>query len=364
MSAEALPRVLFVDDEPHLLAALERMLFEHYEMVTATSAGDALTVLHHEPPFEVVVSDMRMPGVNGADFLAEVRRRYPGVTRILLTGHADTESAIAAVNRGAIFRYLSKPCPGETLIEAIDAGIALHRREAVERQLLATTLAGVVKLLSELLSMAAPQAFQRASFVQACVRHALPKLGWSEPWRYEMAAALSQIGCIGVPPEESDRLAADAAHAQIAWRLLAPIPRLENIALMLRYQTSVPPEEVGSEVLQGATLLRAALQLHRIGPHKLEADEVHHRLRIAKPPLPTSIIEALADFRGAYSEPREEKVASLPLGSVLDQDVRTHKGVMVLSRGHELTQAAILALQRLLSQDAIDSSVRVRLRLG
>lgn len=361
---EALPRVLCVDDEPHLLAALERTLFDQYELVTATSAGDALTVLKHEPPFAVVVSDMRMPGVNGADFLAEVRRQYPAVSRILLTGYADTESAIAAVNRGAIFRYLSKPCPREQLIEAIDAGVALHRRHEIERQLLSTTLAGVVKLLSELLAMAAPQAFQRASFLQACVRHALPKLGWSEPWRYEMAAALSQIGCIGIPEGEADPLSENAEHAETAWRLLSPIPRLESIALMLRYQTSVAPEDVGSEVMQGATLLRAALHLQTLAPHKIDAAEVLRRLRMARPALPGSIVEALADFRGAWSEQRLERVDKLQLGSVLDQDVRTKTGMLVLSSGHELTQAAVLALQRLLSTDAIEHTVRVRLRLG
>lgn len=363
-SPEVLPRILCVDDEPHLLAALQRILFDRYELLTATNAGDALTALKHEPPFEVVISDMRMPGMNGAEFLAEVRRQYPAVTRILLTGHADTESAIAAVNHGAIFRFLSKPCPTDELIAAIEAGIALHRREQVERQLLATTLSGVVKLLSELLSMAAPAAAQRSSFLQACVRHALPKLGWSDPWRYQMAAELSQIGWIGVPDDDEDPLAANAAHAQTAWRLLAPIPRLESIALMLRYQTSVPPEEVGSEVLQGATLLRAGLQLHRITPHKLEPAEVLRRMRQAKPALPTSIIEALADFRGAWSEPRMEKIEKLELGTVLDEDVRTKNGMLVLSSGHELTQAAILALQRLRTNDTLEASVRVRSRLG
>src|ERR1700712_1968104 len=102
------PRILLVDDEPALLEGLERHLRKPFEVHTSTSAAQALELIALKGPFAVVVSDMRMPHVNGAVFLARVREIAPDTVRLLLTGHADTESAIAAVNEGQIFRFLTK----------------------------------------------------------------------------------------------------------------------------------------------------------------------------------------------------------------------------------------------------------------
>jgi len=107
--------VLFVDDEPELLDGLRDALRkEPYEIVTATSPSEGLRVLH-ERRIDVVVSDERMPGVSGADFLAFVRQRFPDTVRIMLTGQASFESALQAINEGEIYRILTKPCSPQRL---------------------------------------------------------------------------------------------------------------------------------------------------------------------------------------------------------------------------------------------------------
>ncbi|MGC4086448.1 MAG: response regulator [Polyangiaceae bacterium] len=110
------PRILCVDDEPRVLEGLERTLFDHFEVMTLSKPEQALELLERgDESFAVVVSDMRMPGIDGATLLAHARRLAPDTTRVLLTGHADMEAAVAAINQGHIYRFLCKPCPPEVL---------------------------------------------------------------------------------------------------------------------------------------------------------------------------------------------------------------------------------------------------------
>ena len=119
-------RVLFVDDEKAILEGLERALFhlsDTWEMEFALGAAAALRALDEEP-FQVIVTDMRMPGMDGADLLREVYRRHPNVVRIVLSGHADAEAALRAV--GVAHQFLSKPCKPEVLEETVARACALH----------------------------------------------------------------------------------------------------------------------------------------------------------------------------------------------------------------------------------------------
>ena len=120
MSAVASPtpraRLLCVDDDPHALAALSRVLRSHYDVTTSTSALAALAQLEGGESFHVVVSDLRMPEMDGVAFLGRVRLLAPDTARVLLTGNADLSGAIAAVNEGQVFRFLVKPCEADALL--------------------------------------------------------------------------------------------------------------------------------------------------------------------------------------------------------------------------------------------------------
>ncbi|SDD88124.1 response regulator [Aquimonas voraii] len=112
---ERLPRVLAVDDEPNILRALNRSLYGAVELVTAVGPEEGLRTLESDPAFDIVLSDMRMPGMDGVAFLQCVAQRWPGTVRILLTGMGDTGSSDAARASGAIHRVLAKPCPADEL---------------------------------------------------------------------------------------------------------------------------------------------------------------------------------------------------------------------------------------------------------
>ena len=110
MTMEERARILCVDDEPNVLRALERMfLDEEYEILTAPSALEGLQALERIQPVQIVVSDYRMPAMNGVDFLREVCRRWPDTVRIVLSGYADTAAVVAAINDGEIYKFIPKP---------------------------------------------------------------------------------------------------------------------------------------------------------------------------------------------------------------------------------------------------------------
>lgn len=135
MKNESSQKVLLVDDEPNVLAGFARQLRGKYEIETAGSGKKALQLLETEGPFAVVVSDNRMPGMDGTELLAQVRAIQPDTVRIMLTGHADLDIAVDAVNMGYIFRFLTKPCLPKILAQAVGAGIEQYKLILAEREM-------------------------------------------------------------------------------------------------------------------------------------------------------------------------------------------------------------------------------------
>jgi DNA-binding NtrC family response regulator len=114
-----LPKVLLVDDEANVLQGMRMYLQGRYEVVVAVGATLALAELERSGPFAVIVSDFRMPGMDGIVFLSRTRTRAPHAKRILLTGHVDIDVAMSAVNTAGVFRLLTKPCAPEAVVNAI-----------------------------------------------------------------------------------------------------------------------------------------------------------------------------------------------------------------------------------------------------
>src|SRR5262249_1916023 len=140
--------ILLVDDEPNVLLGYQRLLRGEFDTETAVGAPLALKIIQARGPFAIVLSDMRMPEMDGIEFLTRVKALSPDTVRIMLTGYADVKTALSAVNDGNIFRFLTKPCSKETLASALAAGLAQYRLVTTEKELLEKTLAGSVALLT------------------------------------------------------------------------------------------------------------------------------------------------------------------------------------------------------------------------
>lgn len=116
-------RILFVDDDSNILDGYRRQLRKQFDIETAEGGEKGLDIVKNSGPFAVIVSDLKMPGMDGNQFLAHVKEIAPETTRILLTGYADLRSAIEAINNGSIFRLLTKPCDKIDLIQTLENGI-------------------------------------------------------------------------------------------------------------------------------------------------------------------------------------------------------------------------------------------------
>ncbi len=124
-------RILLVDDEPFVLAGYQRGLKKFFQLDTASSGEEALTLVkqRQDDPYAVVVSDMRMPNMDGIQLLKQLAETHPQTLRIMLTGNADQQAAIEAVNQGHVFKFLTKPCAVDELKETLDIALQHYRRE-------------------------------------------------------------------------------------------------------------------------------------------------------------------------------------------------------------------------------------------
>jgi len=354
-------RILFVDDEPRILQALERHLRERFEMLTAPGPEQGLDLISREGPFAVVVSDYRMPGMDGIHFLAEVKQTSPDTIRLMLTGQADLTTAIAAVNEGSIFRFLTKPCPPQILSAALDAALEQHRLITSERELLEKTLSGSIKVLTEVLSLVNPGAFSRACLIRKYAAHIASSIKLREVWELELAAMLCHLGYITVPQLVLDKVAARekltpeeqsvySSHHEAARRLLESIPRLEKVACIIRNQSSPPsgPPRLdawlaaGDVVAVDTIILRTALEFDRLATAgKARHDAVAQMRRSDL--FPARFLDALetAEIHSVQRRVSMLRVTELTAGMVTNQDICTNSGVLILPKGEDLTTPLI-----------------------
>jgi len=354
------PRLLFVDDEPAVLEAIATNLRRGFEVVTATSGADGLEYLRAESDFAVVVSDMRMPKMDGATFLAHAREDAPDAVRILLTGHSDLDATIKAVNHGQIFRFLTKPCPRDTLRGAIDSAVAHHRLITGERVLLEQTLRGSVKMLVDILAITSPAAFGRANLIRTRVLALARLLGILDSWQLEIAALASQLGAIVLPHELWDKLEHKAPLSEdeqrmvagapaMTERLLANIPRLEGVRAMLALHVRPPRRQANVDsatqlIELGAHLLRVAIDIEAVEHTRADHATSPLDLLVARERYDPEVLDAVA--RMHHERPpafvtRMVGVPALRTGMVLAEDVRLATGTLLVARGYEVTASFI-----------------------
>jgi len=341
-------RILFVDDEKFVLDTFRRNLRGKFDVETAEGPKSALKKLE-AGEFAVVVADMRMPNMSGAELLKVVKNRWPQTVRIMLTGYADIDNAMKAVNRGAVFRFLLKPCPPDALTRALTDALGQHRLLVAEKQLLHGTLRGCVQIMSELLELANPTAYGRGERAKALIVAMAKFLGVEAIWKYELAAMLSQIGCLSLPQDILERRLAGEAlspeeeqiflmHPAIAANLLRNLPRLEEIAEMVADQEA-PLEK---NPCLGARILKVALDYTDAASRGEDAHIVAHMEQhpeIYDPRVLGALQWYLAAQQGQHVE--RLPIAELREGMVLAEPVVTANGKTLMRKGQTISQAAI-----------------------
>lgn len=377
-------RILFVDDDPNLLASIERNYRRMFQLETAEGGEAGLAKIAEHGPFAVVIADRQMPHMDGIQFLSLVKQRAPDTVRIMLTGNVDLEAAIRVVNEGNIFRFLTKPCPPETLIKAVEDARAQYRLVIAEKELLNKTLSGSTKLLTDILSSVDPQSFGRAEQLRSILMELAGDIPLENTWEIHLAAMLAPIGYVTLPPETVlksrqgqmlSRVEEQLLNSvpEIAARLLANIPRLDGVSKIVRYQqkhfdgAGFPPDErKGEDIPRGARLLKIVSdmqQLRALGRTQHQAlDEMLQRTGWYDPGL-LAIVRKY--FCGAEARPQEPRPSvsvtarDLSVGMLLRSDIMTKDGMLVLKTGHHINEMTLEKIQNFQSLSGIQEPIFV-----
>jgi len=369
-------RILLVDDDSNVLDGYRRSLSREFLLETAIGSDEALPLIKKNGPYAVIVSDMRMPGMNGIQLLSAVRNTSPDTIRVILTGNADLQTAIDAINEGSIFRFLIKPCDREVMARTLTAALMQYRLVTAEKELLEQTLSGSIQVLTEVLSLVNPAAFGRAERARRYIRLVVKAMKLANPWQYEMAAMLSQLGCVTLAPETIEAIykgealtpneqAQYAAHPSVAYDLLSKIPRLEPIAWMIEHQNGPIPSDGAetADIRDGAEIVRMILTYESYIHKGFSRTETMHRLARLNPKPSPELFNALValDPHAEEEETRACRIEELAPGMIIQQEIRAADGTLVISKGQEITSTVIFRLKNLHARRAFSGTITISL---
>jgi response regulator RpfG family c-di-GMP phosphodiesterase len=324
-----------------------------------------------------------MPGMDGVELLSRVKERFPDTTRVMLTGNADQNTAMEAVNRGSIFRFLNKPCDSEVLALTLEAGIRQYELVTAEKQLLEQTLKGTLEMLVELLSILDPVSFGRAQTMAALAEGIARDLAMAEPWVLGIASILSQIGILTVPDALVSKLHTGSFLTsnereianrvpEIGSNLLRRIPRLEQVAEAILYMnknfngTGYPVDALkGADIPLASRILRVATDyLNLVGTKRqprLAVEEMECRNAWYDLEVVRSLGRVLKSQEPVVAEDRimELSVKELRLGHLLDSDIQTANGLLLVPAGTRLGQTHLEKLRNFARLGGIQEPITV-----
>lgn len=374
-------KILCVDDDPNILQGFKRQLRKKIYIDTALRGEKGLELVKSKGPYAVVVSDMKMPGMDGIQFLSKVTELEPDSIRVMLTGYANVKTAINAVNEGHIFRFLTKPCPPKTFSNAIAAGIKQYRLVMAERDLLEKTLFRSLKVMVDILSMVNPVAFNKTVRFRDYIKHMVKQLQIQESWKYELAATLSQIGCVTLPSDLLEKsyalepLAKDeqklfSSHPSVGSQLLQNIPRLEEISRMIKLQEepfkkliSLSDPKDRDPVKLGAQMLKVAIQFDKLLARGEKKEHAIEKLLRAPDDCDPDIVSSLNSLQldSKMTVVKTVNIKDLDSTMIINEDFNTKNGVLLFPKGQKLNSYILARIRNFLESGLVTSKVRVRI---
>ncbi len=419
-------RLLFVDDEPSILSSLKRLFHRSgYELFTATSGREGLELLEHQA-VDLVISDMRMPEMDGAQFLEKVFSRWPDTKRILLTGYADVSSTIAAINQGKIWRYVSKPWDDNEILLTVQQALA-HRRlmhenarltkltqqqneelkslnasleqkvaertaelQTANKELHSSFLA-TVQVFSNLIELREGKLAGHSRRVADLARRIAERMGLDEAEQREilLAGLLHDVGKVGLadkllerpfnalsPTEKLEVM----RHPQKGQQLLLGVPQLTQAGRIIRHHheamdgSGYPDQLVGLAIPYGARILSVAN----------DYDALQNGALTLRPQTAKEARELIAKGRGKRYDPTvvdafmamldesqtqaEVEVTVTPQelrpGMILTRDLLHHENYLLLPRGRVVDADVITQLKALTENDPRPLTIHVRRSAG
>lgn len=411
--------ILCVDDEPNIVAALKRLFRgSGYQVSTATSAKDALDQLE-QSPVDLIFSDMRMPGMDGAQLLEQVRIRWPKTTRVMLTGYADISSTIAAINSGQVYRYITKPWDDSEVLatarqifehhtleeekehlaallrvknqalselnETLEEKVAVRTNELLQlSQKLKKNYLTSIRVFSNLLEWRGGQLSGHSRRVADLSRRTARAMALSEPEQQDIfiAALMHDIGQIGlsdalltkpVPRLSEEESVQYRRHTTLGEQALMALDDMHGVSNIIRSHherhdgQGYPDGLAGDQISLGARILAVAdtfddLQIGHLSSTPLNAADAKAMIARGRgtqfdPEVVDVFLQVLLKtVPEAERPPRMLATAQLRQGMVLARDLLTAEGAVLLAVDHVLTEDLI---RRLRMREARDGSEMV-----
>ncbi|WP_149497185.1 HD domain-containing phosphohydrolase [Roseiconus lacunae] len=367
-------QILFVDDDERILKGIQRQQGEDFEITTALGPVEALEIFQDDGPFAVVVSDMRMPEMNGVELLKRIRKQSPDTVRMIITGFAELDTTIQAINDGHIFRFLAKPCGEQEMATSLSAALRQYELIQSERELVEGTLRGSVDVLADILSLINPLAFGQSNRLRTTVEGVLKRVSIDNAWQLEIAAVLASLGCVALPtdllkkkfsglPFNQEEESQFRHHPELASRLLRSIPRLDEVSEIIASQMvdDRSREALSPELERKSQILRMALEFdftELLSPSSLHAlDE----MRKTATKYDQDLFDALADYvkRERHTAIKEVPINSLREGHVLAEDLCGKSGTLLMSKGQRLTESALRMIENHRRNGALGPKIKV-----
>jgi response regulator RpfG family c-di-GMP phosphodiesterase len=369
-------KILLVDDEPDVLKSFEALFRRRYRVFTALSGEKGLDLIEKEGPFSVIIADMHMPSMDGVTLLTHVAKRAPDTIRIMLTANADQHTAAEAVNKGSIFRFLNKPCPMDLMLQTLKTATEQYHLITAERILLEQTLKGSVEVLVEALSLSNPVAFQRTRRIQHIVKQLLDHLNINSRWEIEIAAALSQTGCLTVPEEllqkelHGLKLTPNEQkilnhHPAAGSRLIAHIPRLERVCEIIFLQRNgfrqLQRTHYSELTRLGASILKTAIDYDTLLTRGRSSQSAWQRLIEQPDNYDPDIVQFLPQLAmpSTAGTPQHIHVSNIQDGMIVAENIKSKNGLLVVPDGFEINETVRQRLINFAEQGLIVDHVRV-----
>lgn len=426
LNMEELPadgwRLLCVDDEPNILSALRRALRgDGYEITLATGGEEALSIMAAQS-FDLVISDMRMPGMDGANFLERVKREWPNTVRLLLTGYADISSTVDAINKGEIYRYISKPWEDNDLRLIVKHALerkALEREKARLEQLTAQqneelrdlnanlelkvmertvelrqaheklkgSFLTSIKVFSNLIELRGATLAGHSRRVADMARKIGNKMALTSADSQDvfLAGLLHDVGKIGLadellakplPQMSGDELGAYRKHPLKGEQSLMALDELRGAARIVRahherYDGQGYPDGLsGQEIPIGARILAVAndydgLQIGSLSVRRYAADDAKKLIaegggKRYDPEVIAAFLEVVGKLDASVSGERELSARDLQVGMILSRDLVSRDGVLLLSADHRLDAGLIRQIREYILAEGVAMSIHVR----
>lgn len=393
-------KVLYVDDEAALLSSFTSLFRrEGLQIVTAVDSTSIDRSLDHDGPFALVISDQRMPGLDGVGTLERVRLKSPSTVRMLVTGYTDQEDTVRAINTAGISRYITKPWDDtlfrKTVHECVDSynlagenqylSHELVLRNKSLEELLEGTVGQTLELLSHFIAsvnMHAANQTERVRKRGASVLSVLDRVIPQERWEIQRALELFNLGIAVLPPwiqvtlnKEGlwslAKFAVAQNHQLLACDLLKDIPRFEEVARIIQlshkdFDGDGEPVSVGlkgRDLPLGSRLLRILIDLDTLSTeHRRRRDVLKDMMR-QKTKYDTELIAIMLGLETALCVSQSEKCATLDEleeGMLLVEDLVTVRGQVMVRAGTEITQPVLRILSQTRQYDPIKEPVAVR----